>query len=161
MENHTGTPDESTDFMRERGASLGERRAETQPWYDFYGPRLWCLGSHVTIRSRPHSSFHSCSSAPARQIYRRGQTEHPQGFPGEAQENAIGLSVSQSKNFGDKAHERESAHFSGDRCIHPARPLYGRQMPRAPDPRSEFFRKDFLIKRSDMSTWLYYTPFYT
>ncbi len=38
MENHTGTRSESTDFMRGRGASLGERRAETQPRYDFYGP---------------------------------------------------------------------------------------------------------------------------
>lgn len=118
MENHTGTRSESTDFMRVRGASPGERRAETQPRYDFYGPRLWCLGSHVTIRSRPPSSFHSCSSAPARQIYRRGQTEHPQGLPCEAQENAAGFSVSQSKNFGDEARERESAHFSGDRCTH-------------------------------------------
>ncbi len=161
MENHTGTRSESTDFMRGRGASLGERRAETQPRYDFYGTRLWCLGSHVTIRSRPRSSFHLCSSAPARQIYRRGQTEHPQGLPCEAQENATGFSVSQSKNFGDEAHERESAHFSGDRCTHPAGLLYQRQMPRAPDPHAEFFRTNFLIKRSDMSTWLYYTPFYT
>ena len=26
---------------------------------------------------------------------------------------------------------------------------------------AEFFRTDFLIKRSDMSTWFYYTPFFT
>ena len=97
MENHTGTRSESTDFMRGRGASLGERRAETQPRYDFYGTRLWCLGSHVTIRSRPRSFFPLRSSAPARQIYRRGQTEHPKGLPCEARENAPGSSVSQSK----------------------------------------------------------------
>lgn len=65
------------------------------------------------------------------------------------------------ENFGDEAHERESAHFSGDRCTHPADLLYRRQMPRAPDPHAEFFRTDFLIKRSDMSTWFYYTPFFT
>lgn len=85
----------------------------------------------------------------------------PKGLSCEARENATGSSVSQSKNFGDEAHERESAHFSGDRCTHPADLLYRRQMPRAPDPHAEFFRTDFLIKRSDMSTWLYYTPFFT
>ena len=93
--------------MRGRGASPGERRAETQPRYDFYGPRLWCLGSHVTIRSRPHSSFHSCSSAPARQIYRRGQTEHPQGLPCEAQENAAG-SPSHSRKISETKLVKES-----------------------------------------------------
>lgn len=118
MENHTGTHKESTDLMRKRRASLGKRRTETQMRYDFYGPRLWCLGSHVTLRGRPRSFFPLRSSAPARQIYRRGQTEHPKGLPCEARENAPGSSVSQSKNFGDEAHERESAHFSGDRCTH-------------------------------------------
>ena len=97
MENHTGTHKESTDLMRKRRASLGKRRAETQMRYDFYGPRLWCLGSHVTLRGRPHSFFPLRSSAPARQIYRRGQTEHPKGLPCEARENAPGSSVSQSK----------------------------------------------------------------
>lgn len=161
MENHTGTHKESTDLMQKRRASLGKRRTETQMRYDFYGPRLWCLGSHVTLRGRPRSFFPLRSSAPARQIYRRGQTEHPKGLPCEARENAPGSSVSQSKNFGDEAHERESAHFSGDRCTHPADLLYRRQMSRAPDPHAEFFRTDFLIKRSDMSTWFYYTPFFT
>lgn len=161
MENHTETHKESTDLMRKRRASLGKRRTETQMRYDFYSPRLWCLGSHVTLRGRPRSFFPLRSSAPARQIYRRGQTEHPKGLPCEARENALGSSVSQSKNFGDEAHERESAHFSGDRCTHPADLLYRRQMPRAPDLHAEFFRTDFLIKRSDMSTWLYYTPFFT
>ena len=160
MENHTGTHKESTDLMQKRRASLGKRRTETQMHYDFYGPRLWCLGSHVTLRGRPRSFFPLRSSAPARQIYRRGQTEHPKGLPCEARENAPGSSISQSKNFGDEAHERESAHFSGDRCTHPADPLYRRQMPRAPDPHAEFFRTDLLIKRSDMSTWFYYTPFF-
>ena len=84
MENHTGTRRESTDLMRERRASPGKRRTEAQPRYDFYGPRLWCLGSHVTLRVRPRSSFPSRSSSPARQIYRRGQTEHPKGLPSEA-----------------------------------------------------------------------------
>ena len=97
MENHTGTRRESTDLMRERRVSPGKRRAETQPRYDFYGPRLWCLGSHVTLRVRPRSSFPSRSSSPARQIYRRGQTEHPKGLPCEARENATGSSISQSK----------------------------------------------------------------
>ena len=161
MENHTGTHKESTDLMRKRRASLGKRRTETQMRYDCYSPRLWCLGSHVTLRGRPRSFFPLRSSTPARQIYRRGQTEHPKGLPCEARENAPGSSVSQSKNFGDEAHERESAHFSGDRCTHPADLLYRRQMPRAPDPHAEFFRTDFLIKRSDMSTWFYYTPFFT
>ena len=97
MENHTGTHKESTDLMRKRRASLGKRRTETQMRYDFYGPRLWCLGSHVTLRGRPRSFFPLRSSAPARQIYRRGQTEHPKGLPCEARENAPGSSVSQSK----------------------------------------------------------------
>ena len=97
MENHTGTHKESTDLMRKRRASLGKRRTETQMHYDFYGPRLWCLGSHVTLRGRPRSFFPLRSSAPARQIYRRGQTEHPKGLPCEARENATGSSVSQSK----------------------------------------------------------------
>ena len=81
MENHTGTHKESTDLMQKRRASLGKRRTETQMRYDFYGPRLWCLGSHVTLRGRPRSFFPLRSSAPARQIYRRGQTEHPKAFP--------------------------------------------------------------------------------
>ena len=97
MENHTGTHKESTDLMRKRRASLGKRRTETQMRYDFYSPRLWCLGSHVTLRGRPRSFFPLRSSAPARQIYRRGQTEHPKGLPCEARENAPGSSVSQSK----------------------------------------------------------------
>ena len=97
MENHTGTHKESTDLMQKRRASLGKRRTETQMHYDFYGPRLWCLGSHVTLRGRPRSFFPLRSSAPARQIYRRGQTEHPKGLPCEARENAPGSSVSQSK----------------------------------------------------------------
>ena len=97
MKNHTGTHKESTDLMRKRRASLGKRRTETQMRYDFYGPRLWCLGSHVTLRDRPRSFFPLRSSAPARQIYRRGQTEHPKGLPCEAWENATGSSVSQSK----------------------------------------------------------------
>lgn len=97
MENHTGTHKESTDLMQKRKASLGKRRTETQMHYDFYGPRLWCLGSHVTLRGRPRSFFPLRSSAPARQIYRRGQTEHPKGLPCEARENAPGSSVSQSK----------------------------------------------------------------
>jgi len=97
MENHTGTHKESTDLMRKRRASLGKRRTETQMRYDFYSPRLWCLGSHVTLRGRPRSFFPLRSSAPARQIYRRGQTEHPKGLPCEARENATGSSVSQSK----------------------------------------------------------------
>lgn len=67
--------------MRERRASPGKRRTETQLRYDFCGPRLWCLGSHVTLRARPHSSFPSRSSSLARQIYRRGQTEIPKAFP--------------------------------------------------------------------------------
>ena len=97
MENHTGTHKESTDLMQKRRASLGKRRTETQMRYDFYSPRLWCLGSHVTLRGRPRSFFPLRSSAPARQIYRRGQTEHPKGLPCEARENAPGSSVSQSK----------------------------------------------------------------
>ena len=68
---------------------------------------------------------------------------------------------SHSPKFRRRSSSRESAHFSGDRCTHPADLLYRRQMPRAPDPHAEFFRTDFLIKRSDMSTWLYYTPFFT
>ena len=84
MENHTGTRKESTDLMRERRAGPDKGRTETQPRYDFYGPRLWCLGSHVTLRGRSRSSFPSRSSAPARQIYRRGQTEHPKDLPCEA-----------------------------------------------------------------------------
>lgn len=95
--NHTGTHKESTDLMQKRRASLGKRRAETQMHYDFYGPRLWGLGSHVTLRGRPRSFFPLRSSAPARQIYRRGQTEHPKGLPCEARENATGSSISQSK----------------------------------------------------------------
>lgn len=55
MKNHTGTHKESTDLMRKRRASLGKRRTETQMRYDFYSPRLWCLGSHVTLRGRPRS----------------------------------------------------------------------------------------------------------
>lgn len=45
----------------------------------------------------------------------------------------------------------------------PILPIYfiGGKCPRAPDPHAEFFRTDFLIKRSDMSTWFYYTPFFT
>ena len=74
--------------MQKRRASLGKRRTETQMRYDFYSPRLWCLGSHVTLRGRPRSFFPLRSSAPARQIYRRGQTEHPKGLPCEARENA-------------------------------------------------------------------------
>ena len=97
MKNHTGTHKESTDLMRKRRASLGKRRTETQMRYDFYSPRLWCLGSHVTLRGRPRSFFPLRSSAPARQIYRRGQTEHPKGLPCEARENATRSSVSQSK----------------------------------------------------------------
>lgn len=97
MKNHTGTHKESTDLMRKRRASLGKRRTETQMRYDFYSPRLWCLGSHVTLRGRPRSFFPLRSSAPARQIYRIGQTEHPKGLPCEARENALGSSVSQSK----------------------------------------------------------------
>ena len=84
MENHTGTRKESTDLMRERRVSPGKGRTEAQPRHDFYGPRLWCLGSHVSLRVRPRSSFPSRSSSPARQIYRRGQTEHPKGLPCEA-----------------------------------------------------------------------------
>lgn len=97
MENHTGTRKESTDLMRERRAGPDKGRTETQMRYDFYSPRLWCLGSHVTLRGRPRSFFPLRSSTPARQIYRIGQTEHPKGLPCEARENAHGSSVSQSK----------------------------------------------------------------